>query len=337
MAALLELGTALRTLPTAEPDQRARRAAEARLRLAEARNKVAALQQKFADAPGSVGPEVVRLLSSGFAEIDQLLSQEPPVDRGGPPAVASVSLNAGSTTLAVGDTTSWVAIARDREGREVEGRTVTWRSADPQVASVSPEGRITGISPGKAMIRVEVEGQVVSQQVNVTLAPAPPAPPSVTIPGEAVNLLNRARAYEARDALPNALDSYRDALRVYPEYREASDGLTRVTLKLRVQDWANHLSQRSLTGLRQMYPEMTEREQAAWRRLLENPSVTRLVAVPRDVEVELTGETSAMVRYLLVYTVDSRPGGRKVSTSRYQTTFRLTRGAWLITSMRGGP
>jgi hypothetical protein len=279
---------------------------------------------------------VVRLLSAGLSEIDQLLGQEPP-EPPGPPAIATVLLSAGSTSLTVGDTASWGVTIRDAAGKVLTDRPAAWRSHTPEVATVTPDGRITAISPGKAVITVEVEGNSASQQVTVIPAPAPPAPAAVTIPSEAVNLLSQARAYEGRKALANARDSYRDALRIYPEYREASVGLTRVTLKLRVHDWAKHLSQRSLTGLLQMYPEMSEREQAAWRGMLDNPSVTRLSAEAQDIEVELTGEGSATLRYVLVYTVDSRPGGRKVSTSRYQTTFALSRGAWLITSMRGIP
>jgi hypothetical protein len=336
-AASLELAMALRSVVAAQPDQRAKPVAEARLKLVEAKNRVAALQRKFADVPGSVGPDVARLLSSGFSEIDQLLGQEAPAEQEGPPAVAAVLLGAGTTTLTVGDTTNWVVTIRDAAGQDLPARPLAWRSQTPDVAAVSPTGRITAISPGKAVITVEVDGMAASQQLNVVPAPAPPAPPAVRIPEEAVDLLGRARAYEGQNELFNARESYRDALRVYPEYREASTGLTRVTLKLRVHDWTNHLSQRSLSGLQQMYPEMTEREQAAWRQLLQNPSVTKLGVVPQDIEVELTGEGSATVRYVLVYTVDSRPGGRKVSTSRYQSTFRMIRGAWLITRMTGIP
>jgi len=148
---------------------------------------------------------------------------------------------------------------------------------------------------------------------------------------------NRGRELEDQNALAKAREAYRDALRIYPEYPEALAGLTRVVIGERVRDWAKHIERRSMTGLLQMYPEMPERDQAAWRRLLDNPSVTSLSAVPEDVTVELADKGSATVRYAIVYTVDSRPGGRQVSVSRYQTTFAFTRGAWLITGMRGLP
>ena len=166
-----------------------------------------------------------------------------------------------------------------------------------------------------------------------------PAPEGAagSVPPEAFAAYGRALLQEKQGNPAQAIEYFRDALRIYPEYPEALAGLTRVVIGQRVRDWARHIERRSMTGLLQMYPEMPERDQVAWRRLLDNPSVTSLSAVPEDVTVELADKGSAIVRYAIVYTVDSRPGGRQVSVSRYQTTFTLTRGAWLITGMRGLP
>ena len=154
---------------------------------------------------------------------------------------------------------------------------------------------------------------------------------------EAQSSYNRARQFEDQGLLAKASDAYRDALRNFPEYAEASTGLTRVAVKLRVFDWAKHLERRSLAGLQQMYPDMPARDQQAWKRLLENPSLTRISVEPRDLTVMLTGLAEARVNYALVYTMIVRPNGRQTSVNRYEATFKLLRGAWLITAMQGVP
>jgi tetratricopeptide (TPR) repeat protein len=172
-----------------------------------------------------------------------------------------------------------------------------------------------------------------------TPAPAPADSARAVTPGkvpvEALDAYTRATAYEELDSLQKASDAYREALRSYPQYTEALEGLTKLGIRQRLNDWTKHLEGRNLAGLLQLYPEMPQKDQLAWKRLLENPSVTKITAVPQNVSVELTGQLEARVRYTLAYSMTVRPSGVQTSVNRYEATFKLVRGAWLITSMNG--
>jgi Big-like domain-containing protein len=210
------------------------------------------------------------------------------------------------------------------------------RSSDTSVARTAIEGErifVKGVAPGEA--KIVLEAGEARALIQVTVSPRDTA--EGVVPPDAIQRYRQAVQAEARGDLAGAGEGYRDALRLAPGYAEASDALTRVVLTLRVGDWAKHLSRRSLSGLRQMYPTMPERDEAAWRRLLENPSVTRLTAVPRAVVVETAGEREARVQFTIAYTIDTRPSGRQTSASRYRAVFQLLQGAWIVTAMQGLP
>ncbi len=337
MGALQGLGAALEALEAAGPAEREGQAQDAKEQVAAAKNTARAIEALFARVPNGVGPDITRLLQAGFSSIEDMLGKAGPavVDQPREAVVASVALTTPVTSLAIGETTTWIAVPRNAGGKELADRAVVWRSSAPLVATVSGDGHVTALTAGTAEITVEVEGISASQRVIVT--PAAPAPPRVSGPGaEAQSSYNRALQFEDQNLLAKASDAYREALRAFPEYAEASAGLTRVVVRLRVFDWAKHLERRSLTGLRQMYPDMPAKDQQAWKRLLENPSLTRISVEPRDLAVELTGP-EARVRYALVYTMMMRPNGLQTSVNRYAATFKLLRGAWLITAMQGVP
>jgi len=121
--------------------------------------------------------------------------------------VASVAVTAPGRNLKVGETVTWTAAARDKGGKPLDGRTITWSSSAPAIASVSSAGLITGLAPGTAEIRAESEGKSDSERLTVVAAPTPvvaapaPAPvqPPATTPAGS-NLLPR-RGVEAGGAL----------------------------------------------------------------------------------------------------------------------------------------
>ena len=75
-----------------------------------------------------------------------------------PPAVATVELSHQSATLKVGDILTITAVAKDASGQALTGRTATWSSSNPSVASVSG-GAVSGLAPGVAEITVSIEGK----------------------------------------------------------------------------------------------------------------------------------------------------------------------------------
>jgi glucose/arabinose dehydrogenase len=94
-----------------------------------------------------------------------------------PPAVAQVTVEAPSTTIAVGDSVQVQAVALDADGNAVEGRTVEWASANTDVATVSATGMVTGRSAGEAEISAMVEAVSGTIAITVTSTEPPPPPP----------------------------------------------------------------------------------------------------------------------------------------------------------------
>ncbi|MCA0375758.1 MAG: Ig-like domain-containing protein [Gemmatimonadetes bacterium] len=78
--------------------------------------------------------------------------------------------------LEAGKTMSLVLDVRDAQQQPVAGRTGTWRSSNPAVASVDANGVVTGVAAGRATITVDVGTQSVSVDVNVV-----PPPQVVTV------------------------------------------------------------------------------------------------------------------------------------------------------------
>ena len=92
-----------------------------------------------------------------------------------PPApVASIEVSFASGSITVGQTTQATAVLRDAQGHALTGRTVTWSSADGQLASVSASGVVTGLAAASATIVASAEG--VTGVGSITINPGAPAP-----------------------------------------------------------------------------------------------------------------------------------------------------------------
>jgi uncharacterized protein YjdB len=72
--------------------------------------------------------------------------------------VASVTLTASGTSLAIGQTMPVQVTLKDGHGTVLTGRTITWSSSAPTVATVSASGVVTGVAGGSAMISASSEG-----------------------------------------------------------------------------------------------------------------------------------------------------------------------------------
>ncbi|MEW5931019.1 MAG: Ig-like domain-containing protein [Gemmatimonadota bacterium] len=84
-----------------------------------------------------------------------------------PPAVATVTVSPGSAKIEEGETVQLRATARDAAGNVLTGRTVTWSTSNPEVATVSATGLVRGVKKGRVTITATVEGKTGTAQVEV--------------------------------------------------------------------------------------------------------------------------------------------------------------------------
>ncbi len=88
----------------------------------------------------------------------------------GPGAVASVTVTAGASSIIVNGTTQATAVPKDANGTVITGKTATWTSLTPAVASVNSSGVIIGVAAGTATIQGTIDN------VNGTVSIAVTAP-----------------------------------------------------------------------------------------------------------------------------------------------------------------
>ena len=122
-----------------------------------------------------------------------------------PVSVASIAITPpGAQTAFQGLTLQLAATLRDGSGTILTGRTVSWTSSNPSIASVTSGGLVSGVALGVAQITAESEG--VTGSTSVTVAPRPvatvtltPSPASVKV-GQAIQM-----SLDIRDASGNQL------------------------------------------------------------------------------------------------------------------------------------
>jgi len=93
-----------------------------------------------------------------------------PTDSGTPNAPttpATVSVSASIGAVSVGNTLQLDAVVRDAQGR-VLSAALTWSSSRPEVASVSPAGLVTALTPGTTSVRATTGTIVGAFSVTVT-------------------------------------------------------------------------------------------------------------------------------------------------------------------------
>lgn len=83
-----------------------------------------------------------------------------------PVPVRSVAIT-GVDSLSLDDTASFTAAALDSVGEPLEGRTVTWTSLAPAIASVGDTGLVVALSLGATEITATVEGEEAHQALTV--------------------------------------------------------------------------------------------------------------------------------------------------------------------------
>jgi uncharacterized protein YjdB len=88
-----------------------------------------------------------------------------------PVPVASVSVSLAASNVIVGSTTLAIATVRSSTNEVLTGRTVSWTTSNPAVATVNASGSITTLTPGTVTITATSEGQSGSASLSVTQAP----------------------------------------------------------------------------------------------------------------------------------------------------------------------
>ena len=93
--------------------------------------------------------------------------------------VALVTLSPNPASLSVGGTAQLSATLTDLAGNVLTGRSISWNSNAPGVATVSPSGLVSGVAAGNATITATSEGTDGTAAIIVSLATVPVA--SVTV------------------------------------------------------------------------------------------------------------------------------------------------------------
>src|SRR2546425_381697 len=87
-----------------------------------------------------------------------------------PPSVSVASVTVAPATVLVGVTVQLTATTKDAAGNVLTGRTVTWVTSNPGVATVNSTGLATGVAAGRATITAISEGQSGTAAVPVAVA-----------------------------------------------------------------------------------------------------------------------------------------------------------------------
>ncbi|NNG15731.1 MAG: hypothetical protein HKM89_04560, partial [Gemmatimonadales bacterium] len=88
-----------------------------------------------------------------------------------PLVVASVDLAPTTLLLRNGQTRQFSATPLTSCNNPVSDASVTWSSADPTIASVSPTGLVTAVRPGVTSVTAHSEGKSAAAAVTVTAIP----------------------------------------------------------------------------------------------------------------------------------------------------------------------
>jgi hypothetical protein len=89
----------------------------------------------------------------------------------GQPVPSVVAITSPQTVIVVGSTVGLTATVYDQAGKKINNATVSWRSLQPNVATVSGSGLVTGVAEGQVTIEAESSGKTAT--VNLTVDPDP--------------------------------------------------------------------------------------------------------------------------------------------------------------------
>lgn len=103
--------------------------------------------------------------------------------------VFTVEVTPPATTIAINGQTAFTATAKNADGEVLSGKTVSWSSSKPNVASIDSNGSAKGLADGSTIITALIEGQSGTAQLNVgsattdlcTVQGTPPPIPDISL------------------------------------------------------------------------------------------------------------------------------------------------------------
>jgi serine/threonine protein kinase len=95
-------------------------------------------------------------------------------------AVQSIQVSPPSGSIPVRGTIKLEAVAQDARARPLPGRSITWSSGDPAIATVSEDGLVTGVNAGTVTLEARSEGIRGQATISVTARAAVPFPGPAT-------------------------------------------------------------------------------------------------------------------------------------------------------------
>lgn len=98
------------------------------------------------------------------------------------PTPAVIAITSPQLVIVVGSTVTLTASVYDQAGKKIESVAVSWRSLQPDIASVSASGVVTGNAIGQATIEASASGRTAS--VTLTVDPDPCTNPIVLAVGQ---------------------------------------------------------------------------------------------------------------------------------------------------------
>ena len=116
----------------------------------------------------AAGDATITATSEGRTGTSAITVTAPPPP---PAAVATVTVAPASASITVGATQQLTVTLRDANNNVLTGRTVTWSSGAPGVATVNGSGLVSGVAGGSAQITATSEGRSGTSQITVTVPP----------------------------------------------------------------------------------------------------------------------------------------------------------------------
>jgi hypothetical protein len=113
---------------------------------------------------GVLGLKKVNRCREARMELAERLAAAGPTD----PVVLSVEIVPSELSLVPGEEVQLTATALNASGLALPGRTFSWTSSNSEIASVSPQGWVTGRAEGRVMIAANTGGVVGTAEVRVT-------------------------------------------------------------------------------------------------------------------------------------------------------------------------
>ena len=98
------------------------------------------------------------------------------------PVVASIAVSPVNSSIVVGGTLHFSAVAKDANRNSISGVTFTWSSSANNVATINSSGTATGVSVGTAQIIATVQG--VASSIGGSLTITAQLPPTLSFNGE---------------------------------------------------------------------------------------------------------------------------------------------------------